>query len=98
VFLSDVESLKYGVIKTSKNEAKAPYNILLLGETHVGKSTFVELIASVLVGKRVNLDELDVLDCTDGLTNQTRTNSPHLYEFTSKNGMLVSATICEHRE
>lgn len=96
MFLSDVEFLKNGFIKTSKDEAKAPYTIILLGETGVGKTTFIELIASVLVGKRVNLDDLDILDHTDDLTNQTQTNSAHLYEFTSKNGVVVSASICEH--
>ena len=89
---SDVESLRNGIIKTSKNEAKAPYNILLLGETGVGKSTFLELIASVLAGKHINPYNLDDLDHTNDLT----TNSVHLYELTSKNGIVVSASICEH--
>ena len=92
VLPSDVESLKNGIIKTSKNEAKAPYNILLLGETGVGKSTFLELIASVLAGKHINPYNLDDLDHTNDLT----TNSVHLYELTSKNGIVVSASICEH--
>lgn len=96
MFPSDVESLKNGIIKTSKNEAKAPYNILLLGEAGVGKSTFVELIASVLAGERLNPYNLDVLDRANDLTNQTQTNSTHLYELTSKNGIVVSASICEH--
>lgn len=96
MFPSDVESLKYGFIKTSKDEAQAPYTIILLGETGVGKTTFIELIASVLVGKRINLDDLDILDHTDELTNQTQTNSAPLYEFTSKNGIVVSDSICEH--
>ena len=96
MFPSDVESLKNGIIKTSKNEAKAPYNILLLGETGVGKSTFLGLIASVLAGKHINPYNPDVLDHTNNLTNQTQTNSVHLYELTSENGIVVSASICEH--
>ena len=93
---SDVESLKSGIIKTSKNEPKAVYTILLLGETGVGKTTFLELIASVLAGKSINLYDLEVLDHTNDLTNQN--NSVHLYEFTSKNGIIVSASICEYGE
>jgi len=96
VFLSDVESLKNGIIKTSRNEATAPYNILLLGEPGVGKSTFLELIASVLAGKHINPYNLDILDHTNDLTNQTPTNSAHLYEFTSKNGIVVSTSIYKH--
>ena len=93
---SDVESLKNGIIKTSKNEAKAPYNILLLGETGVGKSTFLELIEGVLAGKHLNSFNLDLLDRANDLTNQTHTNSAHLYELSSKNGIVVSPGICEH--
>ena len=91
MFPSDVESLKNGIIKTSKNETKA-YNILLLGETGVGKSTFLELIASVLAGKHINPYNIDVLDHTNDLT----TNSIQLCELKSKNGIVVSASICEH--
>src|SRR5258706_11969600 len=39
IFSSDVESLKKGIIKTSKNKAKMSYTILLVGETGVGKSS-----------------------------------------------------------
>ena len=96
MFPSDVESLKNGIIKTSKNEAKAPYNILLLGETGVGKTTFLELIAGVLAGKHLNSFDLDDLDRAIDLTNQTHTDSTHLFELRSKNGIVVSASICEH--
>ena len=98
MFLSDVESLKNGIIKTSNHEATTPYNILLLGETGVGKTTFLELIASVLTGKHINPYNLDVLNHTNDLTNQTPTNSAHLYEFTSKNGTVVSTSIYKHAD
>jgi Holliday junction resolvasome RuvABC ATP-dependent DNA helicase subunit len=94
--ISDVESLKDVVIETPKDMAKTYYNILLLGETGVGKSTFIELIASVLIGKRINLCDLDILDHTNDLTNQSQTNSTHLYEITCENGIVVSTGIREH--
>lgn len=56
----------------------------------------MELIASVLIGKHVNLCDLDVLDPTNDLTDESQTNSAHLYKLTSKNGIVVSARICEH--
>ena len=96
MFPRDVDSLKNGIIKTSKNEAKAVYNIVLLGETGVGKSTFLELITSVLAGKRINPYNPDVVDHTIDLTNENQTDSAHLYELVSKNGIVVSANICEH--
>ena len=62
VFPSDVESLKKGIIKTSKNKTKAPYTIFLLGETGVGKSSIVELIANVLAGNDIDNCNLNILD------------------------------------
>jgi polynucleotide 5'-kinase involved in rRNA processing len=42
-----------GIIKTSaENKAQAPYTILLVGETGTGKSSLLEFIANVLVGKQ----------------------------------------------
>jgi len=95
VFSSDVESLKQGIIYTRPNPAKAPHTILLIGETGVGKSSLLELIANVLHGNDVDHYDLDTLDHTNELHrsyNQTHTNSTYLYEFTSKNGVVVSAT------
>lgn len=83
-----------GIIKT---RAKAPYTILLVGETGVGKSTLLELIANVLHSKDVDHYDLDTLDHTNergGSSNQSQTNSARLYEFTSKNGVVVSGDVC----
>ena len=52
----------------------------------------MELIASVLAGKHINPYDPYVLNHPNDLT----TNSVHLYELTSKNGIVVSASICEH--
>jgi len=93
---SDVESLRRGIIKTSKNEAKASYTILLVGETGVGKSSVLEFIANVLAGNDIDHYNLDVLDNTNergGSNNQSQTNSARLYEFTSKNGIVVSVGV-----
>jgi len=98
VFSSDIKSLKKGVIKTSKNKANAPYNILLVGETGTGKSSLLEFIANVLIGKSVDCYDFKILDHTNeqgGSGGQSQTNSARVYELTSKNGILVSGCICE---
>jgi septin family protein len=92
---SDVESLKQGIIKTSKNNVQADYTILLVGETGVGKSTFMEFLANVLLGNNVERYDFEVLDRSNeqnGPSTQSQTNSPRLYKFTSKNGAVVSAS------
>ena len=92
-FSSDVESLKKGIIKTSKNRANMPYTILLVGETGVGKSSVLEFIANVLTGNDIDHFNFNILDRTNergGSDNQSQTNAPRLYEFTSKNGIMVS--------
>lgn len=97
VFSSDVESLRKGIIKTSKNEAQA-YTILLVGETGTGKSSLLELIANVLKGKNVDCYDFDLLDHSNeqgGSSGQSQTNSARVYEFTSTNGVSVSASVCE---
>ena len=93
IFSSDVESLKKGVIKTSKNRANMPYTILLVGEIGVGKSSALEFIANVLTGNDIDHFNFNILDRTNeqgGSDNQSQTNAPRLYEFTSKNGIMVS--------
>src|SRR5258706_14667292 len=95
---SDVESLKKGIIKTSKNRANRPYTILLVGETGVGKSSLLEYIANVLAGNEIDHYNFDILDRTNeqgGSDNQSQTNAPCLYQFTSKNGITVSAGAFE---
>jgi GTP-binding protein EngB required for normal cell division len=90
--INNVESLKKGIIKTSKNKANEPYTILLLGETGVGKSSLLELIANVLTGNDIDHYNFNVLDHRNeqhGPSNQSQTNSARLYEFTSKNGIAV---------
>lgn len=92
---SDVESLRKGIIKTAKNKARTSYTILLVGETGVGKSSVLELIANVLMGN-VDQYDFDILDHTNeqgGSDNQSQTNSARIYEITSKNGVMVSPSI-----
>jgi len=62
VFLSDVESLKKGTIK---NKANKPYTTLLVGETGVGKSSVLKLIANVLTGRGIDHCDFDILDRTN---------------------------------
>jgi len=100
-FYSDIESLKNGVINVSKNNAKAPYTILLVGEIGVGKSSVLELIANVLAGNDTDNYHFNILDRTNeqgGPSNQSQTNSARIYELKSKNGIVVSTNISKHRE
>jgi len=93
-----VESLKKGIITTSKNKAKASYTFLLVGETGVGKSSVFELIANVIAGNDTDHYNFHILDHTNEQSrsnNQSQTNSARLYELTTKNGILVSAGIHE---
>jgi energy-coupling factor transporter ATP-binding protein EcfA2 len=95
-FPSNVESLRKGIINTSKNEENKLYTILLLGETGVGKSSLLELIANVLFGNDVDHYNFNVVDRSneqDGPGHQSQTNSARLYEFTSTNGLMVSAGV-----
>ena len=94
VSLSDVEFLRKGIIKTSKDEANTLYTISLVGEIGVGTSSVLELIANVPASNDTGHDSLDILD--DPI-NQSQTNSARIYELTSKNGIVVSTNIREHR-
>ena len=98
---SDVESLKHGIVKTLKNKANAPYTILLVGEIGVGKSSVLEFIANVLFGKDIDHYDLKIIDSTNERSkfgDQSQTESPRLYEFTSNSGVLVSSSIFERCE
>ena len=59
VLSSDVESLKKGIIKTKNNQTS--YTILVVGETGTGKSSLLEIIANVLIGKNVDYYDFGIL-------------------------------------
>ena len=94
---SDIESLRKGIIKTSKNKANAPSTILLVGETGVGMSSVLEFIANILIGKDTDHYEIEILDHANeqsGSENQSQTNnSARLYELKSKNGIVVGINL-----
>ena len=92
---SDVESLKKGTVKVSKKNGNAPCTIILVGESGVGKSSFVEFIANVLLGNGISHCKFDILDSTNeqgSSGRQSQTGSVYLYEFVSQNGIMVSAS------
>ena len=98
LFSSDVQSLKKGIVKTSKNSAAPSHTILLVGETGVGKSSALELIANVLVGNDIDHYDFNILNHANEQghsDSQSQTISVRNYEFTSKNGTVVSAGVCE---
>ena len=87
-------------MKTSKNTATSPYTILLVGETGVGKSSVLELIANVLIGNDIDHYDFNILKHTNkrgGTVGQSQTHSACFYELTSKNGIVVSACVCGRR-
>jgi hypothetical protein len=56
----------------------------------------LEFIANVLRGNDIDHCDFDILDRTNeqgSSDNQSQTNSVRLYEFTSKNGIVVSAGV-----
>jgi len=96
IFSSDVESLKKGIVKTSKNKVNAPYTILLVGESGVGKSSVLEFIANTLIGNDIDHYDFQILDHANeqgGSDNQSQTNSARMYELSSKNGIVVSVIV-----
>jgi hypothetical protein len=56
----------------------------------------LEFIANVLIGNRIDHYDFDILDHSNeqgGSANQSQTNSARLYNFTSNNDVLVSASV-----
>ena len=94
IFFSDIESLKEGIIKTLKNKVQADYTILLVGETGVGKSAFLEFLANVFIANNIDRYSFEILDHGNeqgGSSNESRTNSARLYKLTSSNGIVVGS-------
>jgi len=87
---NDVESLRNGIIRTSRSNAKkALYTIVLVGESGVGKSSVVDFIGNVLAGNDLDHYILDHTNRQGGSANQIPTSEARLYEFTSINGIVV---------
>ena len=88
-----MESLKRGIIKPSKD---TPYIILLVGETGVGKSTFLRFLANVFIGNSIGHYDFEILDRGNEQnisSNQGQANSIYSCELTSSNGIVVSAGV-----
>ncbi|KAJ7226853.1 hypothetical protein GGX14DRAFT_530807 [Mycena pura] len=90
--INTIEDLRKGTIKTKRNKTAAPYTILLVGETGVGKSSVLQLFANVLAGNPAFKYDFSVLNHqneTSGSQASSQTNAAHLYEFVSKNGQKL---------
>ena len=69
---------------------------MLVGETGVGKSAFLEYIANVLHGNNIDHYDSEILDRANELgdrDNWSQSKLVRLYKFTSKNGMVVSVSV-----
>jgi Cdc6-like AAA superfamily ATPase len=89
---SGVYFIERGIVKTAKNKANAPYTILLVGETGVGKTSFLKFIANVLHGNDFDHYDLDILRRLPykGVVGQSTTM---IYEITSVSGISVSSRV-----
>ncbi|KAG8809632.1 hypothetical protein FRC17_003355 [Serendipita sp. 399] len=70
----------------------APYTILIVGETGVGKSSVLELIANVIAGNDIDHYDFGILDHTNeqgGSGKGSQTNEARFYQFKSRNGVTV---------
>ena len=94
-FFSDVDSLRNGIIRTSRNNAKAMYTIVLVGESGVGKTSVVEFIANVLAGNDLDHYILDHTNRKGDSANQSQTSEARLYELASKNDVVVSSGLLD---
>lgn len=91
---SDVESLKKGIIHSSKDEVQAQYTILLVGETGVGKSSFLDFITNVFTGNNIDCYDFTIHE-QNVFGNQSQTDMAYFYDITSNNGVVVSASVSE---
>ncbi|VDC07470.1 unnamed protein product [Peniophora sp. CBMAI 1063] len=90
--INSVEDLREGIVKTRRHRAEEPYTILLVGETGVGKSSLLEYVANVMLGKSVLDYDLDILDRSNeagGSSKGSQTNSARLYTFESVDGVKI---------
>lgn len=81
--------MRNGIVKTT--DKKTELTLLLVGETGVGKTSFLSLIANVLAGNELE-EYVDLHDLTNekgGLHSQSQTNSAKVYELESKNGITI---------
>ncbi|KIP04161.1 hypothetical protein PHLGIDRAFT_57496, partial [Phlebiopsis gigantea 11061_1 CR5-6] len=88
-FLSDVESLRKGFIKTTKGHQE--FTVLLVGETGTGKTAFLSFLSNVLSGNGLGhyVDKENKGNEAGGGQRQSQTNAALLYEFPSQNNVLI---------
>ncbi|KIL58584.1 hypothetical protein M378DRAFT_312135 [Amanita muscaria Koide BX008] len=88
--LNTLEDLAEGIVKTRENTSNE-YTILLVGETGTGKTSFLSLLANVLAGRSPNdyAFSHDGANEAGGGDRHSQTNTAKLYEFKSKNGVIV---------
>ncbi|KAG7090681.1 hypothetical protein E1B28_009779 [Marasmius oreades] len=81
--------LREGKVKTT--DRKNEFTILLVGETGVGKTSILSLIANVLAGNKPDqyVDMHDPSNEAGGSQSRSQTNMAIVYEFKSQNGIIV---------
>ncbi|KAF8889502.1 hypothetical protein CPB85DRAFT_1484946 [Mucidula mucida] len=83
------DSLSAGIIRTTKNRTE--FTILLVGETGVGKTSFLSLLANILEGHRPEEFIQAHLQTNEagGSHTGSQTQKATVYEFQSRNGIIV---------
>ncbi|KAF9255391.1 hypothetical protein L218DRAFT_1008638 [Marasmius fiardii PR-910] len=82
--------LREGIINATNN--KKDFTILLVGETGVGKTSFLSLIGNIVAGRKTSqyIDMHEGSNEVGGPESQSQTDSAKLYEFKSpRNGFVV---------
>ncbi len=78
-----------GIIRTTKNRTE--FTVLLVGETGVGKTSFLSLLANILEGRRPEEFIQAHLQTNEagGSHAGSQTQKATVYEFQSRNGIIV---------
>ncbi|GJE97664.1 hypothetical protein PsYK624_138850 [Phanerochaete sordida] len=86
---NDPASLRQGIVRSPSH--RFDYTVLLVGETGVGKTSFLSLLANILAGHKPD-EYVDLNDPENeqvGSPQHSQTKAAKVYELTTKNGILL---------